>query len=371
MKLTREALIERDLKRNVWTVMGLPFDVTTEAETAQHLIDAAVEDEPCFFTTPNLNFAITAMRDNTFYQSVINSDWVVADGMPLVWVARQFGVPLPERVAGSSVFERIHKGYKDPSRPLRLVFFGGPDGVASEAFRKIETDSSHLQVVGFYSPGFGSMDEMSATEVIEEINSKHADIILVALGAKRGQEWIERNREALNAPVISHLGAVINFVAGTVSRAPLWIQKSGLEWLWRIWEENSLFKRYWHDGKAFLKYYFNNIRPYKRLIAKQNKRPTQTIDTKFDQSTGTLSIIGDVRFNQLDELRQQLIELVTEQRIKTIDFSGVEIFDASFTGLLQLLNKHVRAYVIEGLQLQNLSTEHQDVLRYLALNEKL
>lgn len=371
MKLTREALIERDLMRNVWTVMGLPFDATTETDTAQHLIDAAIEDEPCFFTTPNLNFAITAMKDDAFYQSVINSDWVVADGMPLIWVARQLGIPLPERVAGSSVFERIHKGYNDSARPLRVIFFGGPDGVASEAFRKIETDSSHLQVVGFYSPGFGSMQEMSATEVIEEINSKHADIILVALGAKRGQEWIERNRHALNAPVISHLGAVINFVAGTVSRAPLWIQKSGLEWLWRIWEEHSLFKRYWHDGMAFLKFYFNNIRPYKRLLGKQQNRPACALDTTFDQTTGTLFINGDARFNQLEKLRLQMIELVTEQRIKAIDFTGVETFDASFTGLLQLVNKHVKAYAAEGLKLDNLSTEHQAILKYLSLSQKL
>ena len=370
MKMTREALIERDLKRNVWTVMGLPFDATSEAETSKHLIDAAIEDEPCFFTTPNLNFAITAMRDNSFYQSVINSDWVVADGMPLIWVARQLGVPLPERVAGSSVFERIHNGYSDASRPLRVVFFGGPDGVASEAFRKIETDNSHLQVVGFYSPGFGSMDEMSSAEVIEEINSKHADIILVALGAKRGQEWIERNRGALNAPVISHLGAVINFVAGTVSRAPLWIQKSGLEWVWRIWEENSLFKRYWHDGMAFLKYYFNNLRPYKKLIAEQNNHPTHDLDTSFDQTTGTLFVRGDARFNQLEMLRQQLVELITEQRLLAIDFSGIATFDASFTGLLQLVNKHVSPYAPEGLKLHNLSVEHQAVLRYLNLGDK-
>ncbi|NRP39425.1 putative N-acetylmannosaminyltransferase [Marinobacterium sp. xm-a-121] len=368
--MTREEAIARDLKRNVWTVMGLPFDCTTEQETTDHLIDAMLKEERCFFTTPNLNFAITAQNDSQFRDSVINSDWVVADGMPLIWIAKTLGIPLPERVAGSSVFERVRQEYKNPDRPIRVVFFGGPDGTAAEAFKKIAVDNSSMEVVGFYSPGFGSMDEMSDPEVIKQINQTDADLLIVALGAKRGQQWIELNRHELEVPVISHLGAVINFVAGTVNRAPLWIQRSGLEWLWRIWEETSLFKRYWHDGKAFLKYYFNNIRPYKRLIAKQNKRPIHTIDTKFDQSTCTLSIIGDARFNQLDKLRQQLIELVTEQRITTIDFSGVEMFDSSFTGLLQLLNKHVTAYASEGLKLQNLSTEHQDLLKYLSLGDR-
>ena len=369
--MTREEAIERDLKRNVWTVIGLPFDCTTEQETTDHLIDAMLKEERCFFTTPNLNFAITAQNDSQFRDSVINSDWVVADGMPLIWIAKSLGIPLPERVAGSSVFERLRRVYKNPDRPIRVVFFGGPDGIAAEAFKKIASDSSCMEVVGFYSPGFGSMEEMSDPEIIKQINQTDADLLIVALGAKRGQQWIELNRDKLEVPVISHLGAVINFVAGTVNRAPLWIQRSGLEWVWRIWEESSLFKRYWHDGMAFVKFYFKNIRPYKRLIEKQQKRPTLDLDTQFDQTTGTLFITGDASFNQLDMLRQQLIELVTEQRIKAMDLSGVETFDASFTGLLQLVNKHVKAYAVEGLKLNNLSAEHQTAMQCLALGEKL
>jgi N-acetylglucosaminyldiphosphoundecaprenol N-acetyl-beta-D-mannosaminyltransferase len=369
--MTREEAIARDLMRNVWTVMGLPFDCTTEQETANHLIDAMLKEERCFFTTPNLNFAITAQNDSQFRDSVINSDWVVADGMPLIWIAKTLEIPLPERVAGSSVFEKVRQDYRNPDRPIRVVFFGGPDGTAAEAFKKIALDNSSMEVVGFYSPGFGSMDEMSDPNVIKQINQTDADLLIVALGAKRGQQWIELNRNQLEVPVISHLGAVINFVAGTVKRAPVWIQRSGLEWLWRIWEESSLFERYWHDGKAFLKYYFNNLRPYKKLIAEQNKRPTRELDTRFDQTTGTLFVSGDAKFIQLDKLRQQLIELVTEQRLLAIDFTGIAVFDGSFTGLLQLTNKHVSPYASDGLKLQNLSVEHQAVLRFLALNEKL
>ena len=367
--MTREEAIARDLKRNVWTVMGLPFDCTTEQETTDQLINAMLKEERCFFTTPNLNFAITAQNDSQFRDSVINSDWVVADGMPLIWIAKTLGIPLPERVAGSSVFDRLRREYKNPDRPLRVVFFGGPDGTAAEAFKKIALDNSCMKVVGFYSPGFGSMDEMSDPDVIKQINQTEADLLIVALGAKRGQQWIELNRHKLNVPVISHLGAVINFVAGTVNRAPLWIQRSGLEWLWRIWEETSLFKRYWHDGLAFVKFYFNNIRPHKRIIKKQQKSPSKELETRFDQPTSTLFLSGDASFNQLDMLRDQLIELVSEQRITAIDLSGVGNFDASFAGLLQLVNKHVKAYATNGLKLHNLSKEHQAVFDYFHLND--
>lgn len=339
--MTREEAIARDLKRNVWTIMGLPFDCTTEQETTDQLIGAMLKEERCFFTTPNLNFAITAQNDSQFRDSVINSDWVVADGMPLIWIAKSLGIPLPERVAGSSVFDRLRREYKNPDRPLRVIFFGGPDGTAAEAFKKIALDKSCMEVVGFYSPGFGSMDEMSDSNVIKQINQTEADLMIVALGAKRGQQWIELNRHKLNVPVISHLGAVINFVAGTVNRAPLWIQRSGLEWLWRIWEENSLFKRYWYDGRAFLWQYITKIRLYKRLQKEQAKRVHTPLRFSYSNSSKTLNISGDALHNNLTELKNELIELIAEERIATIDLSQLTRMDGAFTALLQLVQKQI------------------------------
>jgi len=86
--------------------------------------------------------------------------------------------------------------------------------------------------------------------VLQAINASQADFLVVALGAKKGQAWILHNLEHLQVPVVSHLGAVVNFVAGTVQRAPAAWQRAGLEWLWRIKEEPALFGRYWNDGLA-------------------------------------------------------------------------------------------------------------------------
>jgi len=339
--MTREETIARDLKRNVWTVMGLPFDCTSEQETTDHLINAMLKEERCFFTTPNLNFAITAQNDSQFRDSVINSDWVVADGMPLIWIAKSLGIPLPERVAGSSVFDKLRQEYINPDRPLRVVFFGGPDGTAAQAYKKIASDNSHMEVVGFYSPGFGSMDEMSDPEVIKQINQSDADLLIVALGAKRGQQWIELNRHNLEVPVISHLGAVINFVAGTVNRAPVWIQRSGLEWLWRIWEESSLFRRYWHDGRAFIRQYLTKIRPYKKMLQKQSKLAHKPLEFMFLNESKTLEVSGDALHENLSDLRCELIELIEEERIRVIDIEKIVRMDDSFIALLQLVQKQI------------------------------
>ena len=361
--MTREEVIARDLNRNVWTVMGLPFDCTTEQQTTDHLIDAILNEERCFFTTPNLNFAITAQNDSQFRDSVINSDWVVADGMPLIWIAKSLGIPLPERVAGSSVFERLRQDYKNQNRPIRVVFFGGPDGTAAEAFKKIATDNSNMEVVGFYSPGFGSMEEMSDPDVIKQINQSDADLLIVALGAKRGQQWIELNRHKLEVPVISHLGAVINFVAGTVNRAPVWIQRSGLEWVWRIWEESSLFRRYWHDGRAFLWQYITKIRPYKKLLQKQSKLGQTPLEFCFLNDSNTLKISGDALHENLLDLKCELIELIEEERIMVIDLENVSRMDGSFIALLQLVQKQI---MITGHQLTlvNLAPDHLKQFEY-------
>ncbi|WP_457832994.1 WecB/TagA/CpsF family glycosyltransferase, partial [Staphylococcus aureus] len=80
----------------------------------------------------------------------------------------------------------------------------------------------------------------SSPETIAAINQSGADFLVVALAARKGQQWVQRNRDALQVPLMGHLGAVINFVAGTVSRAPVWVQKTGLEWAWRIKEEPAL-----------------------------------------------------------------------------------------------------------------------------------
>ncbi|MCD8512378.1 MAG: WecB/TagA/CpsF family glycosyltransferase, partial [Nitrincola sp.] len=107
--------------------------------------------------------------------------------------------------------------------------------------------------VVLHDPGRGDVASMSTPEIIEKINLSQADFLVVSLGAKKGQAWILHNLDKIQVPVVSHLGAVVNFVAGTVKRAPKVWQKLGLEWLWRIVEEPYLWKRYASDGFAALK----------------------------------------------------------------------------------------------------------------------
>ena len=263
-------------RREVAAVLGLPIDCLSMDEAVAKIEETIANKHRCFLSTPNLNFAVQARKDPAFYNSVLNSDMVVADGMPIVWVARLLGIPLKQRVAGSSLFEALANPTSEKlprETPLRIFFFGGEGDAAKQAAANIQSISTGIEACGFLNPGMGSIESMSSAEITQQINDSQADFLLVALGAKKGQQWIMHNREKLNVPVISHLGAVINFVAGNIDRAPDSWQNMGLEWLWRIVQEPALFKRYFYDGGYFLYLLLSKVFPLAIYQYVLNKMP--------------------------------------------------------------------------------------------------
>jgi len=327
------------VKRNVWCLLGLPFDAIDMETTIQRIHDSARDRTPCFISTPNLNFLIASQKDTAFKGSVINSDMSVADGKPLVWLARLLGMPIPERVAGSDLIEALienKKGY----RQLKVFFFGGQEGIAQLACEKLNAQEKGLRCVGFHNPGFGSIEDMSAESVIDEINQSGADFVIVSLGAKKGQAWIEHNRAKLDAPIISHLGAVVNFIAGNVNRSPKLLQNLGLEWLWRIKEEPSLWKRYFGDGIVFIYLLLTRMIPYAITQSLHNDHGKNLqIDTiNDDVSKIIISLKGGISQDKSFLLDQHL-QLTPTIRSVYIDINELEYFDASFMGHIQIMEK--------------------------------
>lgn len=231
-------------------ILGLPIDLVSMAQAVARVHEAALTRKKCIISTPNLNFLINARRDAAFRESVLRSDLSLADGVSLLAVARMMGVRLPERVSGADLFLSLCEANHAP--PLRVFFLGGPKDAARLACEKMNHSAKGAIGVGYDEAGFGDVESLSPQSLIDKINACHADFLVVSLGAAKGQAWIMRNHARLNTPVISHLGAVVNFTAGTVRRAPMWMQKAGLEWLWRASTEAGLFRRYWEDGKALL-----------------------------------------------------------------------------------------------------------------------
>lgn len=337
--------IDKDFSRNVWCLLGLPFDAIDLDQTVVEILLAANEHKPCFLSTPNLNFLCAAQTDKAFRASVINSDLSIADGFPIVLVAKLLGIPIRERVAGSDLIEHLYQ--RNTTVPLKVFFFGGEPGAGELASQKINQKPSGLLAVGHYAPGFGSIDEMSRPEIIDTINQYEVEFLIVALGAKKGQAWIEQNRHRLKAPVISHLGAVINFFAGTVRRAPVLAQRLGLEWLWRIYQEPVLWRRYYNDGMGFLGLLLCNVMPYwlwlKLKQPKESDKPVE-IKTLIDpKNIKSFLLTGYCTYLTISPLRKEFRKAATEKHDVVLDLTNVAIIDGAFLGLCLVLYKHLHA----------------------------
>jgi N-acetylglucosaminyldiphosphoundecaprenol N-acetyl-beta-D-mannosaminyltransferase len=329
---------ELDLGRDVHAHLGLIFDcVTLDTATAQ-LRACAASGKRCFFSTPNTNFAMTAMHDAAFRDSVLQSDLSVADGMPVVALARWLRIPLPERVAGADLFERLRAPTTDPC--LTFFFFGGDAGIAERAARAINAIEGSARSVGYFDPGFVDVESMSGDEVIDRVNSAGPSFVVVSLGAVKGQAWIQRNRGRLKAPLVSHLGAVVNFAAGRVLRSPRWMQLAGLEWLWRVACEPSLWRRYAKDGLAVLRWLLV-VWPARRRLHARSVTVLPSIEATPATHPGApvrLVLHGTWDRPHIAALRQALSGLLTSGHEVHVDMANVADIDSAVFGLLALVH---------------------------------
>lgn len=329
----------RSFDRRVVCLFGLPFDVMDLDGAVQAVREAARTKRRCRVSTPNLNFLIAAREDAEFRRTVLASQLNLVDGMPLVWAARLLGLPLRERVAGADLFEALSRG--DPANPLKVYFYGGPEGAAQAACERLNAQASGVRCVGFESPGFGTLDTMSTPDTHARINAAGPDFVVVALGAKKGQAWIERNHPHLDAPVISHLGAVVNFEAGTVRRAPRPWQRLGLEWVWRIVQEPALWKRYAKDAAAALPLLFGSLRPLWWAARRRGPEALEVqLDTRPEHGGHRLKLAGVAQAGELAALREALEQALRVPQPLEVDLSALRDIDAEAMGLLLLVQAH-------------------------------
>lgn len=239
------------------SVDELSFDKVTMKEAVRRIVRMAKRrDRPRYVCTGNLDHLVIAERDPEFKSAYRKADLVVADGAPVVWLSRiaprAAGGPLPERVAGSDLFWEIARVSGEQN--LRLFFLGGVPGAAAKAAEVVERRHPGARVAGTYCPPFETFESPEEQARIRRIVRRAApDVLLVAFGAPKQEKWIAANKELLGVPVAIGVGGSFEMAAGVRSRAPLWLQKSGLEWLYRFAQEpKRLFQRYFVDDLPYL-----------------------------------------------------------------------------------------------------------------------
>ena len=354
-----------NFNRNVYSLLGLTFDAVSLEEAVAQVKSAIEKRTPCFISTPNLNFLIASQRNADFRKSVIHSDLSLADGMPIVWLARLMGIPIPGRVAGSDLFEALRK---DSEKRIKVYFFGGAPGIAERAAGQINAERKGMECVGYESPGYGSVGDMSTAATLEKINQSGADFLVVSLGAEKGQAWIEHNLPALEVPVVSHLGAVVNFVAGNVQRAPRWMQKTGMEWLWRVKEEPELWRRYWTDGTAWIKLLISNVIPYFYFTFVERQSALTIIEMRSEfQNPNSINVrlTGDDIVKSGEVIKGHLANGGCEGKSLTIKFVELAVIPADLLALLQIIELY--GYAALKIETENIGATALQQLMFAKL----
>ena len=209
-------------------ILGVQVDAVTMAEAvdfAEQLISAR---KPSTIATVNAEMLLRATYDEEFKTVLNAAELVVPDGAGTVWAARHLGYKMPERVAGYDLVQELLK--IAPAKSQRIFMFGSAPGVADKAKAKAENLYPNINVVGTRNGYFTADDE---PEIIAQIKNSKPDILLAALGFPKQEKWLAAHKADLNVPVSIGVGGTFDVMAGVVRRAPRWMQRAKLEWLFR------------------------------------------------------------------------------------------------------------------------------------------
>ncbi|MDM8519258.1 WecB/TagA/CpsF family glycosyltransferase [Anaerolineales bacterium HSG6] len=229
------------------TILNVNIHAVTNEQTAQLVEQFIAKGGSHQIVTVNPEFVVTAQSDEQFRQIINQADLALPDGIGILKAAQFLGQPaVPERVAGSDLVVRLAE--LSHQHGYRIYFLGAWEGVAEQAIAVLKQRCPNLQVAGFFA-GSPRLEDNEA--IVERILPTRPDILLVAYGAPKQDKWIARNQARLQIPVAIGVGGSFDFIAGTVSRAPEWVQRLNLEWLHRLIKEPWRWRRIWNAVPRF------------------------------------------------------------------------------------------------------------------------
>lgn len=192
-----------------------------------------------------------SQRDPELRRIHNDSGLTTPDGMPMVWAGRFAGLHWIRRVYGPDLMAAVSAAAAE--RGWRCFLYGGSDGIAEVLAERLVASHPRLQIVGTYAPPFRPLSPEEDAEVVTRINATSPDIVWVGLGTPKQERWMADKVDRLTAPALIGVGAAFDFLAGAVPQAPRWVQRSGLEWIYRMAQEpRRLVPRYLRSNPAFV-----------------------------------------------------------------------------------------------------------------------
>jgi len=223
-------------------MLGVPFDMVTVAQTIAIIGQMIESRQPHYLATANANFVAQALDDVELRRILLDAHLILCDGTPLVWASRWLGNPLPERVAGSDLAPLLMRAAAE--KGWRVFLLGSKEDILQRAVANLRAQHPHLQIVGSFSPPFAPLLEMDHESIRRAITEAKPDLLLVGLGCPKQEKWINMHYRTLGVPVSIGVGGTIDFLAGEIPRAPMWMRNAGLEWLyWLAQEPRRLVRR--------------------------------------------------------------------------------------------------------------------------------
>lgn len=245
--------------RHCLRILGVRIDCVDMEDTLKCIDRFIGEGMPRRIVTVNLEYLRHAKSCPGFIDSLSAADLAVPDGKPLLWMARLMRKPLRGRVTGVDLAERCaelcaNKGY-------RLFLLGAGPGVAQATAEVLRQRYPRLTIAGTYTPPFGEFTEQEEEKICAEIRSAEPEVLLVALPTPRQELWNYTNLDRWQVPVVIGVGAAFDMLSGRVARAPKWMQRSGLEWFFRLLlEPRRMWRRYLvHDMAVMLRVLVSRI----------------------------------------------------------------------------------------------------------------
>jgi N-acetylglucosaminyldiphosphoundecaprenol N-acetyl-beta-D-mannosaminyltransferase len=240
---------ERHLERvNILGVGVTPLDLPAVVDTLDKWHKEGRREYVCCVSVHGL---VTAQRDPTIRAALNGAGLATQDGMPLVWWSRRAGFAKASRVCGSDLLDAMCA--LAVSRAHRHYFYGGSPQVAEQLVSRLTKRYPGLTVVGHRSPPFRLLNEEEDAADVAAINEARPDYVWVGLGMPKQEKWIASHAGRLDATALIGVGAAFDFLAGTKPRAPRWMQRNGLEWLFRLASEpRRLAHRYLIDNSIFI-----------------------------------------------------------------------------------------------------------------------
>jgi N-acetylglucosaminyldiphosphoundecaprenol N-acetyl-beta-D-mannosaminyltransferase len=356
--------------RKLLVVMGVPIDDLDLPAALSRIEEFICEGRATGTThqiaTVNADFVIKAQDDPELRFILQEADMATADGMPLVWGARLLGVHLPGRVTGADLVPALASIAAEKRYTLYLL--GGNPGVADRAAEVLRESYPGIRIVGAVSPPFASVLNLDPA-LVEDIRSAQPDILLVAFGNPKQEKWIAMHAPELRVPVMIGVGGTLDFIAGVTRRAPEWMQRSGLEWVYRLAQEpRRLWRRYMVDlfgfGYFFLRQWW--------AMRRGDRAPAQA--TAAIPTSGPVLIEGVAVVSASERLTvancqhflAQADEALGYTAFIIADLARATFVDSSGYGALLTVAKRARAAGGE-LRLAGLQPQVAQVLRVLRL----